>query len=549
VTFPTEPRRGPRLRIVAINDVYSLENLPSLATLVAHERAVDPADVLLVTLAGDFIAPSLLSSLDCGRGMVDCMNAVGVTHAIFGNHEDDVPMAELRKRVDELHAVWLGTNLASFGPPLVPFDIVEVGHGDRVVRVGLCGVVMNDETTYGRKPFGGGAIEGANEAVLREAAHLVTAERCACVIPITHQPIDDDRALARAPQEPPFPVIVGGHEHVGFIERIAETYVIKAASEAAQAVVVDLVFPADAPLAGAFDLPVTTVRAVAVAPFPEDPALRLRVDAHMKRVSDLETAPLVILRPGEALSSAGARRKQTTLGTLVCSSLRDALGADGCLFNGGGIRGGREYERELTYGDIKAEIPFDNEIVVVKLSGRVIREAVAASRAHAPAESGGFLQVDDLMAVDDESSLVTHVRGAPIELDREYRIAVIRDVLTGMDHEEPLIRVVREHPEMLPAADSGREVKLVLVDAFAKALWMRLGGFDAVDANSDGFVTEVEIALAVQRLSGDPPSNVTANLVIDAFDRNEDRKLSRSETGPDPAGVPDRAPDESGRAR
>jgi 2',3'-cyclic-nucleotide 2'-phosphodiesterase (5'-nucleotidase family) len=87
----------PRLRIVCVNDVYTLENLPRLRTLVRHYAAAlgrspsapaptDAADAMLVTLAGDFVSPSVLSSLDMGRGMVECMRAVGVTHATLGNH-------------------------------------------------------------------------------------------------------------------------------------------------------------------------------------------------------------------------------------------------------------------------------------------------------------------------------------------------------------------------------------------------------------------------------------------------------------------------------
>jgi 2',3'-cyclic-nucleotide 2'-phosphodiesterase (5'-nucleotidase family) len=37
-----------------------------------------------VVLAGDFLAPSLLSSLDSGRGMVDVMNDVGIEFVCFG---------------------------------------------------------------------------------------------------------------------------------------------------------------------------------------------------------------------------------------------------------------------------------------------------------------------------------------------------------------------------------------------------------------------------------------------------------------------------------
>ncbi|MBK7156858.1 MAG: hypothetical protein IPH72_34700 [Sandaracinaceae bacterium] len=85
-----------RLRVVAVNDVYVLDELPRLASLVQAARTRDPADCLLVTVAGDFLAPSLLSSLDEGRGMVDCLNALGVTHVTLGNHEDDLEPGSAR---------------------------------------------------------------------------------------------------------------------------------------------------------------------------------------------------------------------------------------------------------------------------------------------------------------------------------------------------------------------------------------------------------------------------------------------------------------------
>ena len=39
-----------------------------------------PPENIITTLAGDFLGPSLLSSLDQGKGMIDCMNKVGPRH-------------------------------------------------------------------------------------------------------------------------------------------------------------------------------------------------------------------------------------------------------------------------------------------------------------------------------------------------------------------------------------------------------------------------------------------------------------------------------------
>jgi 2',3'-cyclic-nucleotide 2'-phosphodiesterase (5'-nucleotidase family) len=521
--------RGPTLRIVCINDVYSLENLPRLRALVCHHATTNPADAIMVTLAGDFVSPSILSSLDAGRGMVDCMNAVGVSHAILGNHEDDIPVDELRARLRELRAVVIGTNLPTFDPPLPAHVVVEVAApGGRSVRVGVVGVVMDDAAVYRHVPFGVAHVEPPNESAMREATRLVRDERCACVVPMTHQTIADDRALAHDERAPKFPVIIGGHEHVPFIEQDEGTWIVKAGSDAINAVVVDLAWPAIAPVDEP-DLPHVIVLLDPVAAYEEDAPLRARVDALMARVRDLEAATLMSIAPGETLSSIGTRARQTSLGSLLCSRVRDALDAQACLFNGGGIRGGREYTRHFTYGDLKNEVPFDNEVVAVRLPGRVIREAVAWSRAHAPDESGGFLQVDDRMSVDEPSHVVTRIDGAPLDDAREYCVALVRDFFRGMDHVEPLVRFAIEHPEKIPPTGSGRDVKLVLVDAFALALWKRLGGFDAVDANHDGIVTAKEIAAAVARVTEEAPSSITGDLVLHAVDRNHDDAVSRDE--------------------
>ncbi|KYF79309.1 hypothetical protein BE20_57545 [Sorangium cellulosum] len=522
--------RGPSLRIVCVNDVYALDNLPRLASLVRH-HAAGPADRFIAVLAGDFLAPSLLSSLDHGRGMVDCMNAVPITHTIFGNHEADIELPELRARVQEFRGTWLNTNMPSFSPALPTHEILEIASpGGRAVRVGLLGLLVHVQGLYRRGAFGGCAIEPANEAAVRWAERLVREERCACVIPITHQSRDADLALARAQRDPPFPVILGGHEHEVLIDDVDGCWVVKSGTDAESAAVIDLAWPAEPPPAGGPDLPAVTVRLEDVRAYPEDPAMRARVDRHMQIVRDLDAATLLRLPPGSALSSIGTRTRQTSLGTLLCSRMRDTLQADGCLFNGGGIRGGREYRERFTYGDLKAEVPFSNELVVVRLPGRVVREAVAASRSRAPAQHAGFLQIDDRMAIDDRGVL-TAIGGLPLVDDRAYRIALPRALLGGMDDIAPLVRFAEAHPEEVPPADTGREPKLVLVESFAVELWRQLGPFDAIDADRDGRVSADELRAAVSRATAETPSEVVVGELLRVLDRDGDRLVTRGEAG------------------
>jgi 2',3'-cyclic-nucleotide 2'-phosphodiesterase (5'-nucleotidase family) len=519
------------MRLVCINDVYTLENMPRLRTLVQYHAETDPADVFLATLAGDFVAPNMLSSLDKGRAMVECLNAVGLTHVIFGNHEDDIDLAELQARIAEFRGTWLNSNIPDFRPALPAEQVIEVeARGGRAVRVGLVGVVMEDLSVYRRAPFGGSPVLPANATALALAAKLIGEQGCACVLPLTHQPMADDRALAAAPQATRFPVIIGGHEHEVFLEEVAGTWIIKAGSDAVRAVVVDLEWAVERPAVGSPDLPRVLVRLADVAGFAEDAPLRLLVNTRMRQLEELEHATLMEIAPGEMLSSVGTRTHQTSMGTLLCSRIRDALGSEGCLLNGGGIRAGREYRRHFTYGDLKAELPFDNEVTVVSLPGRVLREAIASSRAHAPAESGGFLQVDSRMVVGETDHELIIVDHAPLDPDRLYRIALMRNLLIGMDHIEPLVRHVREHPESLPPVDSGREIKLVLIDSFSVELWNQLGGFDTVDTNHDGFVSPDELADAVARVTMEPASPITVGFVLQRIDTNHDQRISREES-------------------
>lgn len=524
-----DTRVGPTLRIVAFNDVYTLENLPRLKTLVAHYRESAPADALLVTIAGDFVSPSLLSSLDHGLAMVDCLNEVGVTHAVFGNHEDDVPGEELHKRVAELRATCLGTNLRGYDVRMPASDIVDVqGASTRAVRVGLVGVVLNDPTIYRRPPFDGRAIVPANVAALEETQRLLRDEGCTSVIPLTHQTILDDRRLAHEQRDPPYPVILGGHEHTLFIEEVDRTWIVKASSEGIRAVIVDLEWAADAPALRATDVPRVRVTVDDVSNYAEDPALRARVDSHLHVLEEIEGTTLVALGPSEVLSSVGTRSEQTSLGALLATRIRVALGADLVFVNGGGVRGSREYRERFTYADLRNEVPFDNELVVVALPGRVVQEAFAASRAPERLPHGGFFQVDDGVVVGEGNALL-RVDGAPFDARKTYRVAFVRNLLLGLDHNGPLVAYARDFPEEVPREDSGRDIKLVLVEAFARCIWEQLGPFAKLDRDHDGKVSAEELRQAMADLGGKEPTMVARNLVMGALDIDRDGQISEDE--------------------
>lgn len=521
--------RGPLLRIVSINDVYLLSNLPRLQSLLDSLKARLDADQLLLTLPGDFVAPSLLSSIDSGRAMVECLNAVGVTHVTFGNHEDDISPAELCKRVGEFRGCWLGTNVRGFARELRKSDVITVlaPSGQRV-RVGLVGVVIHDPLVYRGTPFGAESLDDANECALKETARLMREEGCSTVIPLTHQTMASDRLLADAQQNPRYPVILGGHEHELLLEQHHGTWIVKAGADAFQAAIIELQWPS-ATDGTAPAQPTVTVQMVKLADYPSEPAMQARVESHLTVLREIEDATLVTIGPDQSLSSVGTRMRQTSMGSLLCGLLRDVLGADACVLNGGAIRASKEYRERFTYGELKAEVPFDNEVVVVSMEGSVLRDAVAASRSAAPREFGGFLQVDSQMSVDPETHQLTRVAGEPLDSARIYSVALVRNLLLGLDRIAPLVAFAQAHPERVPPEGTGQVIKQLLVAALAEDLWHRLGTFEQIDAQGDGVVDSNELSAAIATATARPRSAVTMGLVLAALDADKDGVVSRAE--------------------
>ena len=119
-------RRHSVLRILHWNDFYTLDHLAKLSTclrsekkaLVEGERAAlshqtdltgianDAVDEshkkTIVAVAGDFLAPNILTPIDKGRSFLKCINALGVDFLCLGNHEGDLDLKNLRARVREL---------------------------------------------------------------------------------------------------------------------------------------------------------------------------------------------------------------------------------------------------------------------------------------------------------------------------------------------------------------------------------------------------------------------------------------------------------------
>ena len=134
-------------------------------------------------------------------------------------------------------------------------------------------------------------------------------------------------------------------------------------------------------------------------------------------------------------------RSEAAIGNLFADAMRAGTHADAAVLNGGGIRAGKTYEpgTRITQGDVLAELPFNNRVVVVEMAGAELRRAMENGLSLLPRASGRFPQVAGIalefeLARTPGSRIVSmQVGGAPLDEGKIYRVAVLDYLARGGD--------------------------------------------------------------------------------------------------------------------
>jgi len=140
--------------------------------------------------------------------------------------------------------------------------------------------------------------------------------------------------------------------------------------------------------------------------------------------------------------SEANRTGETNVGDFVTDALREAVGADVALINGGSIRADTVFEPgSLSKHDVLAILPFGTDVVKVEVTGATLRRALehGVSQSAAGAEPGRFPQISGLRFSFDTTSPVgsrvkkVTVNGQPRDDRRTYTLATNVYLLGGGD--------------------------------------------------------------------------------------------------------------------
>eukprot|EP00961_Rhodomonas_salina_P040814 548433-Rhodomonas_salina.1 len=166
------------------------------------------------------------------------MNRCGISHVCFGNHETDIPHDELVRRIAESNFTWVNSNMRDWdGAQLPEFDIVEVKGGGQTRRVAVLGLLSDDPGLYRPNAFNGATISPVLHATEKLREQLSARSDVDLVLPMTHQPIADDRRFAahfagKGPDKSnAIPLLIAAHDHEPYQEEVAGCKILKTGSD------------------------------------------------------------------------------------------------------------------------------------------------------------------------------------------------------------------------------------------------------------------------------------------------------------------------------
>lgn len=397
---------------------------------------------------GDMLTGSIISRAFMGEAEVKFLNQIHTDAAVVGNHEFDLGVSNLKKRMSEALFPFLAANVlwkdgTRFAEGVAFF---KAGNGPTIGIIGL----TSKYTTRTTKPGEVKDLKFEDPVKVAKRLWPRLEKESDVQIALTHEGVDADMALARA--LPGLDAVIGGHDHVAgkdYCRTIKRTSVCQT--------------PPHAEYLGRVDLEVSGRRVKVIktdlVPIDDsikpDPEVESLVNGYSKSVDKKYGVVKIAVADKKIQHSRSA---ESPLGDLVADAIRSKMKTDVALINSGGIR--RAIEKgPITMKDLFEIFPFDNELVVLEMSGPLLQKTLDFSAGRQG--RGGFLQVSGLTSkISDNHAVDIQIGGKPIDTNRNYTVAMVDFLAEGGDGYSFL--------KTIPAKSSGLLIRDAMAEAFKK---------------------------------------------------------------------------------
>lgn len=457
------------LTIFHVNDTHArVEIFPQLKTAVDQERAKYENHLLLH--AGDIFSGTLYFTIFKGRADQEMMNAIGFDAVTFGNHEFDIDSETLADFVKDAKFSFVSANIDFADDPILspyfhPVVAVpdETNNGEiyeaiikdfNGERVGIFGLTTEDTERIANP---GDDITFQNFiAAAKNTVSRLEALGVNKIIALTHLGYHVDLQLAQ--EVDGIDIIVGGHSHTELPEGVVvqkdePTVIVQSGEHLNNLGKLEVTFDKDGVIQD------YEASLLPLADYEADEDLLKRVEEYQKEIDELMKVVVGHTTVDLDGERENVRTKETNLGNLIADGMVWKMKqffpeTTIALQNGGGIRASIA-KGDITMGEIRTVLPFDNTLVAIQLTGQELYEALENSVSEYPKQDGRFLQVSGITFKFDPEQpagqrvwhvevLNTEGTYEPLQLDQMYTVATNSFTAKGGDFYDSLKRAYED---------------------------------------------------------------------------------------------------------
>ncbi len=428
-----------KITLLGVGDVYKFEGgktrggMARLNAVARAERAANPNTLYLFN--GDLLSPSLLSGLDKGSNMIALTNVVPFDLAVPGNHEYDFGPENFAEKMKQSKYPWAAINIMQADGSAVPGLGGVVVKDIQGVKVALIPVAQDTSpvtASTGDLKFGptsDSAIAAAREA-RKGGADLVVG--------VVQAPRSEDMKMFASKA---FDVILSGDDHELVLQWNGVTVHNDTSTEANHLVPIDIIVNVEEKDGKRTVKWEPAFRIIDTANVQPDPETQKLVDGFQ---AELDKELNVVI--GKTVGALDSRRnvvrtQEAAIGNFIADAMRDAVGAEIAITNGGGIRADKEYAAgsDITCKDVLTELPFGNVTVLAEVTGQQVLDGLENGFSLIEDGAGRFPHVSGLKVEADKSRpkgsrvVSIMVGDKPLDVKATYKLATNDYMLEGGD--------------------------------------------------------------------------------------------------------------------
>lgn len=470
------PSAEARIAVVAFSDFHGwllpLEpkgftkyygGIANIDALLRGKEGLTP-DNSIVLDNGDMWTGPTESTLLRGEPVVAAYNAMGLTAANIANHEFDFGLDVLKARVSEAKFPFLAANIVNAGTQeqptfLKPWTIVERDG----IKVGIVGLSFADTPRTTLAKHVAGLDFQPYQPTLERVVPQVRAAGAEVVVVLFHDTLDEVQKVIGAVPQLEIAAVVAGQNHRKEDVRVNGTPIVNPGPFGRSYVRFDLVVDRATKKLTSSEFQVVDVTGeIGSPPHKPSPEMVALVEGARQKAASMSGQMLGKLAKPLPVGTFA----DSPLGHLITDAWLSALPkSDFAICNHGAIRQPLG-AGPVTIGDLMAVLPFENNLYVVEMTGKQLKETLTLD---APVVAGLTWKYKEGKDGRTVTAVVDRV-GRQIEDAKGYKV-IVNDFMyfggdgykfkeydsapedTGLSLREPIMRTLRL------AESSGRVVE------------------------------------------------------------------------------------------